>query len=444
MPAAPLPEHEGGQSAAAQPDIWPGGNRQGVQTRAEIEAEIADHLALSADESSRRGLPPDAAAADALRRFGDVAAVRRKCWWIQQGDQIMFRALAAGVLVTLMIAMLALGVSGWRVQSALADRLDRLTGELASLGAAQQALLDQQATKPSPEIRGRAYLGDPSRPAADVEVQIWIASDMKIFRRVRTDADGHFRSNALPPGDYFVLAPLVGEENAAVKVVEDNRWMERQPYLIQSAPLYAYPGAETAEVLLDLQFRWGQISVERMNGDGKQDQDLPVYFDYWFSAKPRLQRQLPYNPNEVAVEGHGPVLGTSGRNNHSINLSPSRAEPRTFWLGPFPPMAGDYQVRVSVSPRPDREKWPELADTQIGYGPLLSGPFGSDDTDLAITDGKRTHLRVAIPEEMKARLSKLWENRSKDLDELHEAFEPQRAKIEVIADLPLLPEKEQD
>lgn len=123
-------------------------------------------------------------------------------------------------------------------------------------------MLDQQVAKQSPEIRGRAYLGDPSQPAADLEIQIWHTSDMRIFRRVCTDAEGRFRSNALPPGDYFVVAPLVGEHNFLHTTTIQGAIATTYAYLVQSEPLYLYADDEAAEVSLNVKLKYGQVRVE--------------------------------------------------------------------------------------------------------------------------------------------------------------------------------------
>lgn len=432
MPAAPLPE-PGGDETAAPRGAWPGGGND--QRRSEIDAEIADHLALSASELARRGSLPEAAAADALRRFGDVASVRRKCWWIQQGDQVMFRVLAGGLLVTLILATLALGVGGWRVQSALADRLDRLTDELNSLGAAQQALLDKRAAQP-PEIRGHAYLGDPTRPAADVEMQIWNASDMKIFRRVRTDAEGRFRSNTLPPGDYFVLAPSVGDLNFHYTEMKQGEVLTTYAYLVQSEPLYLYAGGEARDISLDVKLSCGQVSMEFHPPELELKDDVKerLRFRFVLRALPQTYHRLPLNPNDFAAELHWPLKGiTMGdlgfESIDHLDTDPVLVMHRQRTL----PLPGFYEIGVRAHPYVDMGEGREYPTRQSSGWPHMEA-----FERIEVVDGKRTHLRITLSEEAIKQLESQPEH-GEDCPEMQAAYFPRPAKIEVIPDLPLLP-----
>lgn len=444
MPVAPLPDPAGGHSDAARPGYWPQSRPDSLETRAEIDAEIADHLASAAGEAARQGMPPDAATENALRRFGDVAAIRRKCWWIQQGDQIMLRVVAGGLFLTLLIAIVALGLGGWRAQTALADRLDRLTNELTTLGETQKALLDQQARKQPPEIRGRAYLGGPSQPAADVEIQIWNASEMKIFRRVRTDADGRFRSNTLPPGDYFVLAPLVGERNFLL--TKPNGPEMTYAYLTQSEPLYLYAGSETAEVSLDVKFYQGQISIEfrRPELEWKFDPDKRPEFRLTTRVLPRSQHTVPYNPNAFSrkkMDGvgnvHWPLSGASFSTPLVETFDRPGTEPVLIMNHQLVPLPGHYVVAVIADPYldlGDGEEFPRRIN-QVIFPSMATFPT------IEVTDGKRTHLKITVSDEALQQLRDL-PSHGEESPETQSAFLPRPAKIEVINDLPLLATKE--
>ncbi|HEX7447098.1 MAG TPA: carboxypeptidase-like regulatory domain-containing protein [Pirellulales bacterium] len=431
MPAAPLPERSSREAAA--PGGWSGDDSG--QRRSEIDAEIADHLALSASELARRGLVPEAAAADALRRFGDVASVRRKCWWIQAGDQVMFRVLAGGLLITLILVTLALGVGGWRVQSALANRLDQLNDELHSLGAAQQALLNEQALQP-PEIRGHAYLGDPSQPAAGVEVQIWNASDMKIFRRVRTDAEGRFRSSSLPPGDYFVLAPSVGDLNFHYTEMKQGEVLTTYAYLVQSEPLYLYAGGETRDISLDVKLSYGQVSMEFDLPQLKLKDEVKerLRFRFVLYALPQAHHRLPLNPNDFTAEVHWPVKGitTGSLGFESIDHLGADAvlvmhRQRTL------PLPGFYDIGVRAHPYFDLGEGNEYPTRQMPGWPRMEAL-----ERIEIVGGKRTHLKITLSEEAIRQLESQPEH-GEDTPEMQAAFFPRPAKIEVISGLPLLP-----
>ncbi|MBI2826483.1 MAG: hypothetical protein HYX69_17545 [Planctomycetia bacterium] len=198
--------HEGGADPRA--------SGPGESLDAELEAEIADHLAAAAGELMRRGETPDAAAQLARGRFGDVERIKRQCWWIQKGDEVMFRTLGIGLLSLLAIGVVVVAVGGWQLQRNFAARTEELSAQLASLTKTQQAMLAQQRP---PEITGHCYLGDPSKPAADVEVKVYRFSEIAglsssrrglLVRRVRTDSDGRFQTGVLTAGDYSLLAPL--------------------------------------------------------------------------------------------------------------------------------------------------------------------------------------------------------------------------------------------
>jgi hypothetical protein len=218
----------------------------------QLEAEIADHLAAAADDLMRRGEAADQAARVALARFGDVARVRRQCWWIHHGEVFMFRTAGIALLSLLTIGVAVVGFGAWRLQSTLTSRTEELSEQLASLTTAQQAMLDKQRP---PEITGLAYLGDPSTPAKDVEIQVFrfseeAPSNMKfetgaVTRRLRTDALGRFDSGILHSGEYCLLGPLMDPEGKA----SENEFFFKQ---LQSRPLYLTAGVGKATVDLDL------------------------------------------------------------------------------------------------------------------------------------------------------------------------------------------------
>src|SRR4051794_21930717 len=89
----------------------------------EIQAEIADHLATAAEQLQSQGLGADLARQKSQEQFGDVAAATRRCYWIKQGDALMFRT---AVIVLLAILCLALGFttfSSVRSQRHMAEQM---------------------------------------------------------------------------------------------------------------------------------------------------------------------------------------------------------------------------------------------------------------------------------------------------------------------------------
>lgn len=223
----------------------------------QLAAEIADHLATAADDLVRRGEAKDHAARTAIARFGDVARIKRQCWWIHNGEDVMFRTAGIALLSLLTIGVVVLGFGGWQLSRNLASRTEELSGQLASLAATQEAMLAQQRP---PEITGRAYLGDPTKPAKDVEIQVFRfveeppvrgsvnrASGV-VTRRLRTDAQGHFDSGILQSGEYCLLGPLMDPEG---KVNENELLFTR----LQSHPLYLTSGVGKSAIDLNLAAR---------------------------------------------------------------------------------------------------------------------------------------------------------------------------------------------
>ena len=228
------------QSFAHDGGIEPRGGESPAGSSDELlAAEIADHLAAAAGDLKRRGEAEDEAARLALARFGDVALVKRQCWWIHNGEEVMFRT-AGNRAVELVDDRRGRGwFGGWQLQRSLASRTEELSEQLASLTTTQQAMLAQQRP---PEITGLAYLGDPSRPAKDIEIQVFRFSEEPpsnvsprasgvITRRLRTDSRGHFDSGILQSGEYCVLGPLLDPEGQA----DEHELIFSR---LQSGPLY--------------------------------------------------------------------------------------------------------------------------------------------------------------------------------------------------------------
>ena len=124
----------------------------GESSDEQLAAEIADHLAAATGDLVRRGEAEEQAARLALARFGDVARVKRQCWWIHNGEEVMFRMAGIGLLSLLTIGVAVVGFGGWQLQRNLTSRTEELSEQLASLTTTQQAMLAQAPEKKtSPE-----------------------------------------------------------------------------------------------------------------------------------------------------------------------------------------------------------------------------------------------------------------------------------------------------
>lgn len=117
-------------------------SRPVAEIRADIDEELAFHLAESARALAADGLDEREAQAEARRRFGDVARIRRDCARTQLGERIMLQRIQL-VLTSVLIA--AVGALLWSNHAARADyQAERettaaLATELARLGEQLEA-----------------------------------------------------------------------------------------------------------------------------------------------------------------------------------------------------------------------------------------------------------------------------------------------------------------
>lgn len=223
-------------------------------TAEQIAAELADHLAASASALARNGIPTADAEVQAREKFGDVSAVSRQCYWVQQGDTIMFRRVTIALVVLLCVGLIATTANSWLAQSRMTQQLAQLNEQLASLTKTQESLQDQQ--KPL-SITGLIYDGDKSKPVANHEVGIARLSDCEVVRKVITNAQGELESAPLPAGDYFVFSRLKKSEGIQPPLsVVGIRYA-------QGPPVYLYPGLGAVAADLDVGYQpTGQISLE--------------------------------------------------------------------------------------------------------------------------------------------------------------------------------------
>src|SRR5438552_17450825 len=106
---------------------------------AQIEVEIADHLATAVERLKAQGLPSAEAQRTSQQKFGDTAAISRRCYWIKQGDALMFRTAVILLLSILCLALGATVFSSWRSQRQTADQMAALAEQLKALAEQQRA-----------------------------------------------------------------------------------------------------------------------------------------------------------------------------------------------------------------------------------------------------------------------------------------------------------------
>jgi hypothetical protein len=217
-----------------------------------VDAEIADHLATAAAQLQAQGTPPEAAQRAAQEKFGDVASIRRHCYWIDHGETLMFRTAVLVLLVGMSLGLTVAAVGTWRSQSHLAEQVTALTEQIKLLAENQRAAPPPTPPAPSEpkpqEIAGRVYDGSPERPVAGKELIVVNVKDASIVRRVRSDAQGQYRSGPLPDGDYALVAALESKTPPS--------------YLYsQSQPIYVYPGMGPSHFDFDVAYHAGRLRL---------------------------------------------------------------------------------------------------------------------------------------------------------------------------------------
>lgn len=142
----------------------------------EIEAEVEDELGFHVDASTQalvdEGMDPDAARAEALRRFGDLDQVRRACVRTSMGERLVLQriqfVLTAALLVAVVFLVLANRTS---MAQAAAERARTmaLMAELQARLAAETGIVARVAASGNTAI-GRTEAGVSDRaPAAGVD-----------------------------------------------------------------------------------------------------------------------------------------------------------------------------------------------------------------------------------------------------------------------------------
>jgi hypothetical protein len=265
---------------------------------AEIEAEIADHLATTAERLETQGVSSPDARQKSQEKFGDAAAIGRRCYWIKQGDTLMFRGALIALLAVLSIGLAMTVLVSWQTQSGMAEQMRALAEQLKELAERQK---EARSAPPAPaepkplEIQGKVYHGSPDKPAAGTEVMICRAADGEIVRRVSTNDGGVFQSGPLNAGDYTLVA----------NGVPDGPYRKLG---IQTAPLYVYPGAPLADVQIDATYRSGRVAIEisrplpKVEVEGKYTIDSRLYIGAQSNVMQRT-RWLASRP----VPDHWPI-----------------------------------------------------------------------------------------------------------------------------------------
>lgn len=424
----------------------------GDALREEIETEIADHLAAAVERFQQEGLAPPEAQRRAGERFGEIEAVRRRLWWIHEGEAIMWRTLGIGLLVVVFAGLAIATYGGWRMQRSMDDRLAQLTEQLDALNRTQRELLDREKPSATLEIDGRAYLGEPSKPAAGATVQICrfpekTEEGVLAVRSLTTDAQGVFRSRPLPPGDYYVLAKLMHPADLAVS----------RPHYVQSRPLYLYAGLARPETVeLDVQFHYGTLVLEASRSlpflVRTQAKDVPANQADRYMAAPILNLRLtsfdlaiPWTPAR-AEPAYWPIVGVRRAGIPSDRawdaFTEGFTEQRMLAAGRYRlfalimPKHVDRFARTPV-PRDDKELAEIVlegrVDDRVFSGSRgVPGLDGATEKEFEIQDGKVTRVRVEIPEDYQAKIQSMI-----DADPQWYSMDSDKPRSQYISPLPL-------
>jgi len=409
MPDTPQSENPSSQTSPGSRDVSDA-----------IAAEIQDHLASAAEKIARQGTDDEQARQLAAKNFGNPEQIQRRCWWIQQGDQVMFRGIAVTLLVVLCLGLVAMGFGNWRLNA----RLEELTAVITELSKRQSQAPAREPKQP-PEISGHCYLRDRAHSAAGAEIELRQLPGLEVVRRLRTDHDGRFRSGPLIPGDYCILAPLAGSNNPTVYVSEHLFTAEvpsspdvpKPLYWIQTEPLYVRQDASLSPVELDLHFAAGYVVLDPKS----EFPDQVEVGDKQFSLSAYVHVAddligLPWRPSE-RLPPKWPAIGKIDR---EITLDcniPHRPDHSPVALGvnfgSAPPEfraipAGRYRLTAQLI---TSQKTPPVfgsAGAQGFFGPNKpSAPPPA--TEISVADEQTTEVEVRFPDDIVERVRRAIE-----------------------------------
>ena len=412
---------------------------QSPNLNSDITDELTDHLALATRDLQLAGHQADEAQNLARQKFGDIAAIRRRLWWIHQGDEIMLRTAFAAVLVILVVAIAALGIGGWQMNQIIGE----LGATLASMNETQRALLESREKEDRPRaIRGRLYLGDKSKPASYASVDVLSLPEGKKVDTLMADEDGRFGTSSLPAGHYTILAPLLPQKN--------KQSLRPVPgfFALQSRPISVYPWSNDATVELDVAMvGYGQVSFELARPfptviPVEHNNATAAIFPALVIAIPSGAREIPVRELRSADRIEWPIVGLQNLREsdvqffHSQGVS-TRGNSPPEHVGPMlagKPIlyervpntshadafrAGTYTVEANITCREiTNSSFVVVGQQAFGDEKGIVSPSSialmpkESRLVIEVVDGRRTHLRITPPENLEAKLRAKSNNRS--------------------------------
>src|SRR4029078_4359633 len=138
--------------------------------------------ATAAEQLQSQGATTADAHRKSQEKFGNAAAVSRRCYWIKQGDALLLRTPVSLLLALLCLALGATVFTSWRSQRQTADQMAALAEQLKLL-AEQNVFAPTPTFAPEPkplEITGTVFLGSADKPSSNTEIMVCRVSDGEI------------------------------------------------------------------------------------------------------------------------------------------------------------------------------------------------------------------------------------------------------------------------
>jgi len=403
---------------------------------ADITDELADHLSLSARDLQLEGHTAAEANQIAQQKLGDIATIRRRLWWIHQGDELMLRTALAIVCAILVVAVAALGIGNRR----MSRTIDDLHGTLTDLSENQKQLTDAQTTILETQrlnrpltIHGRLYVRGPATPAPKAEVHLYREADRKLIDKYTADQNGQFVTAPLAPERYFVVAPLVGNNPAAQLDDRDYRPM----FAVQSDLIRVSRQAVDPQIELNVgMIPLGQVSLEmtqkflppREREMDARDRHARFLFREGVPRQVSLVVAMYKQGNEIpklqTEDANAPIRPLvpgfyTGRLLNVAEFSYRRDNRSTSVAGPFEPGKLYPLRRLLVSDNGTSRSLSETGSFRVAAYLTLSGFTATAKSSLKrpaewdrakalpaerfieveVKDARRTHLRLTPPRE---------------------------------------------
>jgi hypothetical protein len=430
----------------------------------DITDELTDHLFLAARDLQLAGHPADEAQKLAHQKFGDIASIRRRLWWIQKGDEVMLRIAFAIALVILVVVVAAIGVGGWQMN----ETINELGATLTSMNETQRALLESREKEDRPlAIRGRLYVGDKSRPASYASVDVVPLPEGKPAQRLLADEDGRFGTSSLTAGHYAVVANLIPRRTDATNATA----YVPEFFAVQSRPISVYPWSKDTNVELEVAaVGYGQVSLEFTD-------PLPQSFEFEFQGEqtrkvavwpvlgvviPPINKRLPDLKLVASKDIEWPIIGLKGGGESahkwftsdgrlSVPISNSIADSTAAKSDSEKAIvlagvnntdvyrAGRYRVAAYLAFGINVDNVADYGLTELVHELNMNDLPAESRAEFDVVHGRRTHLRVSLPKEWEKTLQDEITGTLADPEKYNEVpHKPRPVKLEVVGQLDMV------